>query len=555
MVRVSHKLMTLVWGAVIASMVAGGCAFIQFEKGAYVVRDLTVVYSQQEDVTFLSWKLRDDANLNQASFELYRDGEYRTIDLEETFFPATPYECDGNRICFQYQLTGRYEPPSERSAIRTRHAERGLFAGEAADLQDVQTTFGLEPIAIDNNGAIEPRLVDWFANNDVPLRRDWQWQLVSANGTRRAPADCSAAGSDWRTMSGSRARGGGVDVNEGWVDAPRCLAFRPDGTGLIEAVVRVPMPTSAETVVTRQQYQPDRIDAPIHYGVLVDMSIQNSERCERVRSTMLETISQSIQRQGDPEKLGGYRPVSPDTGEALNGCNQVSGRTYPIEQMIQDAAEVDGRLAPQRVRTLFIYINNSPLPLSTELRSDLQSLAGQLGPSNDLDLATWAIGSSQVIQLASWDRRVGWRPIDSDTFIEDIESTAEANLPYATMDHEAERNIPIQPPDSETRTQRFKVCRSTPLPVRIGATAEPPAYDVSDPSVPWPEGGSPYFRVNFEPQILVPAAAYQTRQVSLVIEVCRRFCDHPFKTSGGGIYDSWSQTEAPRPLEVCKWQP
>jgi hypothetical protein len=223
--------------------------------------------------------------------------------------------------------------------------------------------------------------------------------------------------------------------------------------------------------------------------------------------------------------------------------------------MIQDAAEVDGRLAPERVRFVFIYINNSPLSLSESIRQDLRALTSRLGQENDLSLSNWAIGSGRVLQLAEWDRQIGWRPISSDTFRGDIESTADSSLPYATMDHQSDKNIPLDAPETGPRPLRFKVCRSTPLQVRIGATAEPPMFGVDDPSAPWPQEDAPYARVSFEPQILVRDSAYRTRSVDMVIETCTRFCDHPFESQGGGRYDSWSQTSAPQPMEVCKWQP
>lgn len=539
-----------------ASLLVTSCAFIEFEEGAYVVRDLQAVYSQQENLTFLSWKLREDANLKAVDFELYRDGGFRQISLGEAPFAADPYECDGDKLCFQYQIPGRYRLPDERTAIRTLHNDQGIFSGEPGDFQSVEVTVGTEPVAVANNERIEPRVVDWFEENGVPLRRSWQWQLVEAGGSLEAPTNCkSSVDGQWKTVGEETARSGRVDVDYGWVQEPACLAVRPDGDGIDEVVVRVPLSPSAETAVTRQSYTPERIDAPIYYGVLMDMSIQNSERCERVRSELTETISQAMRGEGSPEKMGGYRPISPDTGEALDGCDQVPGRTYPIETMIQDAAEIDGRLAPRRVRFVFIYINNSPLPLAGALRESLRSLVTELGPQNDLALSNWAIGSNRVVELTAWNRQVGWRPISSDTFLGQISSVAAATVPFATMDHTDDTDVPIEAPEEGPRPRRFKVCRSTPRQVTLGTNQNSKTYTVDDPSIPWPEGSQPYFEVSFPPQILVPAAEYVTRRVDLVIEVCRRFCSHRFKSQGGGIYESWSQTSEPQPLEVCKWRP
>ena len=81
---------------------------MRFEKSPYAVRGLDVVYSEQEDLTFISWRLRDDADPNRVSFELNQGGQWLPLDLTRAPFPAEPFECDGDYLCFQYQLSGRY---------------------------------------------------------------------------------------------------------------------------------------------------------------------------------------------------------------------------------------------------------------------------------------------------------------------------------------------------------------------------------------------------------------------------------------------------------------
>lgn len=536
------------WVGVAAILVAGGvtaCSFIQFEDGPYVIRDLRVVYSQQEDVTFLSWKLRRDAKRSLVDFELYRDGAYRPIDLSAAPFPADPWECGDNRICFQYQVPGDYEVPGDRSPLRSRHVDEGTFAGPEPEVRDVETTFDIEPIALGRNEQIDPELEDWFDENGVPLQRDWEWQFVPREGD----ACGSTESPDWSSM------GETVSVDYGWVDRTVCFASRPDRHDAPGTEVKDPLPPSAETEFGRQTYRPEAIDAPIVYGILLDLVVASEARCKDIKETLLPTIQNAVEGRGDSRNLGVFTPRSRETGESLNGCNQEPGRRYPVADMIQEATETKQKLDPTRVRVLWIYVNNVPLQPDEQTVTQVRQLTSTLPEENDLPVYNWAIGSNAVLSAGPWDHRTGWRPVEDDTFVGDIQAFAEDRLPFKTMDHEDDREIPIEPPDAADDPKAFKICQSTPVPVsKIGVESGRPEYSPEDPHAPWPETGRPFFQITLQPQILVPKLDYREVQIDLVVEVCERFCDNPFRTRGGAVYDNWKETPGERPMEVCQWR-
>jgi len=531
--------------AIVLVGTATSCSFIQFEDGPYVIRDLRVVYSQQEDVTFLSWKLRRDADRSLVEFELYRAGSFRTIDLSEAPFPAEPWDCDGNRICFQYQLPGKYDVPDDRSPLRSRHADEGTFAGPDPEVREVETTFEIDPIALGRNQRIDPELEDWFDDNGVPLRRGWEWQFVPRDGDA-----CGATvDSDWRSL------GSTVSVDYGWVDRSVCFASRPDRRDAPGTEIMAPLPPSAETDFGRQTYRPGAIDAPVVYGILLDLVVASEARCNDIKESLLPTIQDAVESRGDHRNLGVYTPRSRETGESLDGCDQEPGRQYPVAEMIREATEVKKKLEPTRIRVLWIYLNNVPLQPDESTVRQLREWTTTLPEEHDLPVYNWAIGSNPVLAAGPWDHRTGWRPVEDDTFVGDIQAFAEDRLPFRTMDHENDRNIPIDKPDAVDDPEAFKICQSTPVPVsRIGVEVGRPDYSPADPHVPWPDTGRPFVQLSLQPQTLVPRLDYRSVRVDFVVEVCERFCDHPFRTRGGAVYDNWKETSGAPPMEVCQWQ-
>ena len=527
-------------------LLVAACSFIRFEKGPYVVRDLDVVYSFQEDMTFFVWRLRDDADLDLVEFELYQNGSYRKIDLGDTPYPGKGYECEGNRLCFQFQLRGKYDLPDENvPPLRSHHAKNGYFAGENADLSRVDKTFDVDPVGIAHNKKIDPRRYDWFARKDIPMRRDYQWQFVGYSDKKCG----SVGGSGWRSMEGN------VAVDYEWVERPRCFASRPVPKKGSAPHVKKHLLPSAETIHEEQTYAPARIKPTTVYGIVVDLSIPSDKRCNNVQNKLLSALESAIEGRGDHHSLGIYRPISANTGKPLSGCHQEGRRRLPLTEMIRDAERATEMLEPPDVNVLWIYINNIELPPDMQIATQLREWTTKLAGENDMEFFNWAIGSNTILAAAPWHHRTGWRPIGDDTLLGDIRSFAKNFLPFSTMKHANTDEIPIDFPPASDDPKGFKICQSTPVPMSaIGVERGRANYGYDDPFVPWPDRGKPFFRIELQPQHLVPHSQYRKTRIDYVVEVCERFCSNPFKTQAGAVYQNWQDTPPkPRPLEVCQW--
>lgn len=552
---------------ILLALLIGACANIRFERGPYAIRGLEVVYSDQEGLTFLSWRVRKDAKLSLVEFELWLDGEYQTLDLADAPFPAEPQDC-GDTWCFQYQVEGEYEGP-DLSPMRSVHRDDGVFMGPAERQRRVLTTFATDPIALGKNDAIDPRRFDWFAENAVPLERPYEWQFTT---WKDGACDDPTAG--WRTSSNP------IDVDRSWVEDGAdgvCFHLRPtrqDKPSVWHTDVLVP---SAETAFEAQRYAPARIDAPIVWGMLLDLEVPDATRCTRVKGRVIDMVEGAIAARGDDIKLGIYTPVDSETGDELTGCDQASSRDYPLEKMLADAQAARAELEPEQTRVLWIFVNNIELPPSERILEQLQlfGLALVLGGEFDPDdppegvedipvgglgdvgvgaLGTegyaWAIGSNVFMGLLPWDITTPWRPVEDETFLADIRSVAKNTLPFSTQQHETNTEVAITAPrDADSRPLHFKLCDASPFPLTsIGVIGGRPQYDPLA-TVPWPEfdDDPPYYTVELPPQVLVENARFARRTEQVIVEVCTAFCDGPFRNRGGEDFPAW------RGRSICQW--
>lgn len=537
-------------GAGLLCLLLGGCADIRFERSPYAIRAIDMVYSEQEDLTFLVWRLRDSADPDLVRFELYQDGRYRELELERAPFSAAPYACDKYYLCFQYQLKGRYSFPDEVLPLRSIHESEGLYAGTAPRRQEIKRSFGVEPIGVDNNYSISPNRYDWFALNNVPLKRRYQWQLVgsSADYGRGDESVCSPPQvAAWAALNDPQ------PVDYAWVEAAKCFVMRPIREDQDSVHVSVPFFPAAELFHEQQDYLPQEERPALLYLYLLDLLIRSPTRCLEAKRGVIGELDRRIsQRQaqgGDLQRLGSFTPIDTQTGIPTDGCQQGADQDYPVQQIVETIKQVAAQYEPTTVRVVIFYMNNVELPPSERVLTQLGLLGQELLFISNVEPYSVAISSNVVTGLFEWNAGIPWRPINDETFFGDLKGWAERSVPFRTMLHDFDTEVIIrQPVESKRRPQRFKICTMTPSAL-LGVGSEPgltqwgPEQDYYD----WPPSGQPHYLVGLAPQLVVPFEEYQRFMVSTVVEVCERFCDFPFRTRSGVVPGAWSQTR------LCQW--
>lgn len=544
--------LALLLAAGLAGIALSACSYIEFERGPYAVRGVDVVYSAQEDLTFIVWRLPDEARADQVHFELFFDGEYYPLELGQAPFPAKPYTCDRKYLCFQYQLEGRYEVPDDARPIRSVHVRHGLIEGTLPRRHNVDRTFGVAPIGLDNNRRLDPRRFDWFAEQNIPLRRDYQWQLVDAAPTSDADMRagleeiCAPPLESWQLMQ-SR-----LDVPYSWVEQPRCMAARPLRTDRAGVLVNVPFLPSAELFWERQDYLPREAQHPTVYAFLYDMQVRNAGRCAQIKRTIEKTLKDAFseiaeERPQSIVHLGVYTPTAPQTGDPLDGCSQNAMQDYPITTMVEDVKNVAADFGDQGVRVIWIYVNNVELPPSERLINQLFELEMRLATERNIHMYSWTIGSNLIMSIAPWDWTTGWRPVEDETFIADLESFADYNMPFRTMLHDERTEIPIRPLEVAQNPSEFKICQSTVAFDRL-RTTNTLHFGPWDRAFTWPESDRVLYQISLSPQERVPFQEYRRQINSVVVEVCERFCANPFRNRAGLDFDNWRTS-----LGRCQW--
>jgi len=501
------------------ALFAAGCAFVEFEPAPYAPRELTIVYSIQEDLTFLGWQLERNADADAVTFELAdEDGVMRPIDLAAAPFPAPPRPC-GRATCFQYQVPGHFVPPADLPLLRATHPRFGEFASAEGTLIEVAETFSIDPIAVERNARADPRRFDWFAEERIPLVRDYGWRLVA--GECEAPS----AQPELAAMEGL------VALPEGWA-APSCFEAAPLRADAPGVLAQAPLVESAETrLAVRQRYDAPSYPHATLYGVLFDLAVADPTRCAQVRDTLFDTISAAIgARDASAVVLGAFEPDdAPD-------CAARPPALYPVARML--ALAQDAALATDGPKTiLWIAVSNRAEPSAAFDAAWAELLAGSasIEPSPVYD---WLItsGASAPRDGATAQWFTPYRPIEDPTLLDDIDTVAGLAAPFRTLDHDLDTTIALEL-GALSRPQYGRICQAVPelATLEVGGA---PAFD----TFAWPPRDAPLYTVDLGVQFGVPSALYVPRSSEVLFEVCWRFCDGPFRGANGADHESWLES-------------
>jgi len=437
--------------------------------------------------------------------------------------------------------------------VRSRHEELGTFLGPTPAFFEAISTFRADPFPLGANDEIDPGIWNWFDENEIPMRRAFEWRFVGRGDQR-----CNEPGEDqWALLESSFAR-----VDPVWTSEDVCFAVRPqrrEGPSEVKPII-----AAAVTTWHRYRYVPPRERQPIYYQVLLDLEIPTQGRCTRVKNEVLNAIERAIDARGTPVRLGVYTPLDRDTGEPLGGCAQQRRQLYPVADILRDADDAARDASPERIKVVWIYVNNLDLPPPAESASQLADLAVVEEGERSYELLTWAIASTAILSgfrageiPFSWDLATGWRPVEDETFVNEIRATARREMPFFTMRHDDDTLVEVLAPEG-TDPQFFKVCGSTPISLTsVGVWSSGFPIEFGYPQAPaqrWGEdGGPPFFKIQLEPQILVTADEYTPVEIDVIVEVCENFCNNPFRTRGGVVFQNWREPAPGLHQEVCQW--
>ena len=538
------------------------CSFVEFEPSPYTPRKVEAVYSIQEDLTFLSWRVRDSADLDLVRFEYWdpRLEDWVKMKLSQAPYPSAPFECGKQDVCLQFQIEGQLTWPEPAPVdapppVRSLHEDGGIFGPIEFRQRVVEVTFGVEPIAIDNNIRFDPRRFDWFADERVPLKRSYEWRLLNSRaglGERDALEHtlprCQRGSllSDWERLSDA------TTLPEGWVDQASCLNARPksDLQDFSPAEVIAPLPPSASLAHRGLRYQAPTLTPPAYLVTLTDLRVRSDYRCRQLKGELISSLKTGFKRFPAMTRveIGDYQPVTPVGAEALSGCDQDRDRRYPVIQMLDEIKSAVNPIAPEPISLVIGYFNNSEDALPEHLAVELDTLFGELEQLEHVKAFGVAV-TGDVYPPGPWRHYIPWRATEVLSFEEQLDTLTKQIFPLRTMEFiSGETAIPLPAPPVDASPLSFKLCDLSPSSFMwIETSASPEPYTNRDGVYEWGNSGDPALYVELPHQDRVQDRDYYEQRVSVDYEVCTRFCDYPFRALSRVDYISWAQVTA------CQW--
>lgn len=528
--------------AALAVVVTAACSLVEFETSPYMPRGVDVVYSDQEQMTFFVWRVGDEVDFDRVEFELFVDGRYQTVEPTEAPFDHEPFECDRNYYCVQFQIDGHWSGSGDRPPVLAHDELHGTLESPDPRVHVTDQTFWIDPLAYDNNRRLMPRMTDWFDGQQIPIRRDFQWGLVEADGR-----DCSTGPPDeWSPYEGR------VDLPRNWTNDTPCLALRPVRHDEPATTVRAPIVESPMLYAEEVDEPIPEIQHPMQFAFLVDLEVTNEDRCQQYVDSIRDEIFSTLDElDAEPDRdveyydLGVFRPTDPD-GTEYSGCSQDEGSRYPVGDILVEAEEIADDTT-EVSSLVVVYLNNLGLPPTESKIEDFEPLTGTQEPEDDPQFYRWAIGDHRLFGEYGWHETTPWAPLEDENFLPSIESAVEATFPLRSTDFDGDDTLPVARPNAADSPQYFRTCSIHPEPVAVKLGTDQP-QEWTGETWPWPAGEIPELLFDIEPQEFRNFTAFQETRVRGAYEVCDRNCDHPFPGPEDIVYDSWLDQTG-----VCQW--
>lgn len=515
------------WFVAVLGMTA--CGAVTFGPSRYLPQELSIVWSEQEEVTVFRWKLGERIDAGDVRFELVRDGLWTPIDFDAAPFPSGDYDCP-RATCFLFSLRGRYQPPADGIVLRSVHAHHGTLKAGASDVEPLQTTLSAKPRFRAGNAQVALAIDDALSPANTPVRRRFRWNLVESDGAcEPAPVfEAITEGVEEVPFRGQPS------------DAGRyCVTLQPvaDDAG---AAVTVAAEAFTHPVLEAHtlRYVAPHEKAPVYLQVIVDLEIPNATRCEATVAKVQERL-QPLLRHG-PGGGHAFEPI----WLAQNGgvkCRQDASARLDAASLAETIKQYANQHAPGRFGAVvvFVYLSNLALPMRVETEAALVELVDSFFLEPLARASLWVM--SNTTARGEWEARyfqTAWTSPFDKAFEDLVKTYDTQRFPVRSSLHRATDRIELASAGSVGGTDvLFKHCSATPVVRLKQGDRSIPTSQVVSPVLP----GEPIsFTVDLEPATRVEAVEWSDQVVTVRYELCRRWCTHPFESATGQPQPAWT---------------
>jgi hypothetical protein len=525
-----------------------GCGELHFVPSPYTPQDVELVFSTQENITVIRWRVSAGLPVSDTRFELRgADGSFTPIDFASSVFPGGVNACkDGKGSCAQYVVRGEYPAVDGDHPVRAVHTTYGVLPGGPATTSTMSETLTVESFFHVHNDLVYANMKDAVAaDGPYDFPRTYERAMWATSGL--CVSDTAPDGVSFSSLDASGAFPPVTPLTDAGI---YCVAARPlPSDGGDRAMAQTRVATVPEVVTGQQLFDPPVERAPIIYQIILDLQIPVPDRCASAISTIENLVAGQLSQWGvQVVKLPTINlSQAGDGAEAGAGCAQVDEPTVNAAQ-IADAVQQTVKMFPE-VHQQFhlLYFNNLNALLPQSLTTSLQALFDDLGPPPGYDLMTisWLFNPPGATANLTWTQAIHWFSADDPSFVQSIDQLVNGTFPYETQVHDPTEPVLLLSNDDVAAYagDLVKICSASPSIEPV--SQHPSIHQIVGPSWMIDAADPPAYLVNLPVQADTPAETFVEASALVGYQICTRYCtDHPYLTEAGTGVTSWTNNVA-----------
>jgi hypothetical protein len=541
---------------------ASACGNVNFVPAPFAPRNVELVYSQQEDITAVRWRMSAGQADPAVTYELAdASGGWQSVDFAASLYPGGVAPCgQGGGICAQMVLPGHYQPPVDSTPVRSHNPTYGISPGDIGTEKIYPQTLVINSHFTRDNQTVAVSIRDEIGGDSTyvfprPLQRAvWSRRGLCVPGFYPADTPFDPVGG----------------LTEPW-PPPAPLS----DTGLYCAGVRT-QPTSGATGTDDQtaiDTVPEVFDAdmptytvpteetPFTYQIVLDLSIPAAGRCQEAIQEIQTNISnvfsnvagRAVQLRALP-LIDLSTNIDPQTGMPGTPCRQSPYRALDAVSVGNDLKRAAAAWPEQHRRYYMLYFNNLRAELPTSLTQSFSDLAQNIATNplpGDFQAMLWPWGPPEMTSsYTGWSMQpMSWSAADDPNFISQLTDFAQMNLPIISEIQDPTKPVQLLSNDDAQKYDGglIRLCTISITPPgdgglhMVGHDADGKVTVLPTASqYPVKAGDPPAFLLEVPPVWAVPDVGFAPHKAKIHYEICKRYCDHAFTAEAGNqVVSGW----------------
>jgi len=536
------------------------CGNVTFVPAPFAPRKIELVYSQQEDITAVRWRMNASQADPAVTYEFAdENGGWQSVDFAASLYPGGVGPCgSGGGICAQMVLPGHYQPPVDSAPVRSLNPTYGVSPGDLGTEEIYPQTLTISSHFTRDNQSVAVAIKDVIGGDSVyvfprPLQRGvWNRRGLCVPGFYPADQPFDPVGA----------------LSESWPSpAPLsdtglyCVGVRTEpSNGAVGTDDQIAIDTVPEVVDADLDppYTVPTEKTPFTYQIVLDLSIPADGRCpeavQEIQANVASVLGNASELRALP-LIDLSAGIDPETGMPGTPCRQSPYRSLDAAGVAQQVKLAAASWPEQHQRYYMLYFNNLRAALPSSLTQSFNDFTQTIltpRPPGDFQAFLWPWGPTEMTSsYDGWNMSPEiWSAADDPGFIGQLGDYANKNLPLISEIQDPTQPIALLSADDAKKYDggSLRLCTISITPLD-GGGLQMVQHD-ADGSVnvlpmasqyPVKASDPPSFRLEVPP---VWAAwefpGWKAHRAEIHYEICTRYCDHVFTAeSGNQVLSGW----------------